>query len=249
MGNPLGGINEKLKRSREHIFNLQIESDRFFQESGYAVIPQEDMQLLLKAFENLEKLAVPLRFSILAGEIVHHLRSCLDHIVWQFSSPDYRSGKDGRFIEFPVLESRPRNENRLTSYERKIKGVSNVAVLDMIERLQPYNSADPATNALLLLHNMDITDKHKELVLCVSSGGITVDPHAFRDTMMRHLQGIITEAEAKAYLKNYAKFAPMIALGDFGQGKPKPLIPLLYELHNFVAGVVASFSAHLPSPL
>jgi hypothetical protein len=47
-----------------------------------------------------------LRFSVLAGEVIHHLRSCLDHLVWQLSSEPFRSAHSDR-IEFPVYERAP----------------------------------------------------------------------------------------------------------------------------------------------
>src|ERR1700685_2722608 len=116
--NRFDGIDEKLKRSRQNIANLQVEIDAFFEEHGCAALPQDDMQLLLKAAQDLEKIRVPLRFSVLIGEIVHHLRSCLDHIVWQFSSSDYRESTNRRFIEFPILETRPSDKDRPTRYDR-----------------------------------------------------------------------------------------------------------------------------------
>jgi len=246
VGHPFDGIYEKLKRSGEHIRNLESESDRFFEERGYKVLPHDDSQLLLKAFQDLEKLDVPLRFSVLMGEVAHHLRSCLDHIVWQFSSPEYRNSKDGRAIEFPILKARPGDKNRFPSYERKIQGVTHPGVLDMIEQLQPYNSTKPRRQPLFLIHHLDITDKHRELVLCASTGGIAVDALAFQETMARYQQGVITETEAQIYLKDYANFAPMIAFRDLGKGEPEAVVPLLYDLHNVVARIVAAFRKHLP---
>lgn len=77
-------------------------------------------------------------------------------------------------------------------------------------------------------------------------GGVAVDPHAFQETMMRYLQGIITETEAQVHLKDYAKFSPMIAFRDFGQGEPEAVLPLLHDLHNIVVRIVAAFAKQLP---
>jgi len=70
------GIAEKLKRSEENIYNLNSEIERFFEESDYPVLPENDRKTLLKAIEYHKNLVIPPRFSVLAGETIHHLRSC-----------------------------------------------------------------------------------------------------------------------------------------------------------------------------
>jgi hypothetical protein len=53
---------------------------------------------------------VPPRFSVLAGEIVHHLRSCFDHVTWNFSvgaTPEHKR------IDFPGRPSKLRTKNRI----------------------------------------------------------------------------------------------------------------------------------------
>jgi len=242
---PFAGIDEKLERSRTHIENLKVEVDRFFQKSDYPVLPQKDVQLLLKAVKHLEQQKVPLRFSVLAGEIIHHLRSCLDHIAWTFSSEEYRTGENRKFIEFPILQARPRMEHRFTQYERKIKGITHPDVLATIERLQPYNSPKPLETPLFILNDMDITDKHRELVLCIAGGGIAIPPDVFQRSIMRYMQGIITEAEGQAELQPYAQFVPSIAFRNSGNREPEAILPVLIELHNFIVRVMQRFSMYL----
>jgi hypothetical protein len=73
------GIHEKLKRADENIVNLQAEVSRFFQECEYPVMPKVQDKEHTKALAYYKSMKIPLRFSVLSGEIVHHLRSCLDH--------------------------------------------------------------------------------------------------------------------------------------------------------------------------
>jgi hypothetical protein len=56
-----------------------------------------------EALEYHRNRPVPLRFSVLAGEVIHQLRSILDRIVWQFSDRRYWEF-NGKWIEFPILE-------------------------------------------------------------------------------------------------------------------------------------------------
>src|ERR1700722_16550539 len=106
MPDPFEGVKAKLERSNQNILNLESEIRRFFEESTYPIIPQDDPKLLLEAMKYHQRRTIPLRFSVLAGEIAHHLRSILDHIVWIFSDPIYRE-KHSVWIEFPILKSRP----------------------------------------------------------------------------------------------------------------------------------------------
>jgi hypothetical protein len=243
---PFAGIDEKLKRSQAHIENLSLEIEGFFQESDYPTIPQENMQLLLKACQYHEQRMVPLRFSVLTGEIVHHLCSCLDHLVWHFSSPEYREGKHGGFIEFPIRESRPLPKNHATQYGRKVEGIANSAVLRLIEGLQPYNTPDFADYPLLVLHKMDVADKHRGLVLCGGGGGVSIPTDVVQQSIASYQQGIITEIEGQRQMKNHAQVIPVISFRDIGKREPEALLPTLEELHNFVVRIVMRFTEELP---
>jgi hypothetical protein len=176
MTHPFDGINEKLKRSSENIRYIESEVTRFFEESDYPVFPQDDKKLILEAIEYHRQREIPPRFSVLIGEVVHHLRSCLDHIAWHFSTLEYRRDHFRR-IEFPVLEAPPGDKDTLKRYEGKIKGITISEARRAIEALQPYNAPDPVDSPLLILHNMDIWDKHRELVLCFGTGAIAYPPH------------------------------------------------------------------------
>jgi hypothetical protein len=240
----LDGIEEKLKRARENIKNLQAEIGRFFEASDYPEIPQDDTDIILKAIAYHKKLAIPPRFSVLAGEIVHHLRSCLDHIVWQFSSPEYRT-KHFRIIEFPVRKSRPVDEKSIASHEGKIKGITDTRVRDLINKLQPYNVPDPLDDPLFIIHSMDIIDKHRELVICFSAGGMDF-PFAMREVVesYQRVHPELTSAEVAFQFKGHGKLVPQIAFKDFGRRTIQPVIPRLMELFNYVVGVVKAFDGY-----
>ncbi len=91
--------------------------------SEYPVLQLRQGGVARKAVGLPRERAIPLRFSVLAGEIVHHLRSCLDHIVWHFSNPAYRTDeRKRRYIEFPDLKDPPSPVYVFTQYERKIDG-------------------------------------------------------------------------------------------------------------------------------
>src|ERR1035438_3314902 len=100
MDNPLDGINEKLKRSHENIVNLESEIAAFLQAGEYSIVENEDLGLLREKVKHQASRPIPLRFSVLAGETIHHLRSCLDYVAWGLSSQQYRLSSPSS-IEFP----------------------------------------------------------------------------------------------------------------------------------------------------
>lgn len=238
MSDPFDGINEKLKRAYENIRNLEAEISRFFKESEYPAIPNTDGESFRKAVAYHQQRSIPPRFSILAGEIVHHLRSCLDHVVWQFSAESYRLEHPTR-IEFPIFEKKPVEKTERSRYLGKVKGITNPDVLWNIEDLQPYNSPDPLNEELLILHKMDIVDKHRELVICHPISGLSIPAH-FLDTYIRYQRGEAAEAEM-ADLKKDMEIIPQISFAEFGNREGQFVTPGLLELADHVATLVRLF--------
>jgi hypothetical protein len=115
---PFAGITIKLQRADENIANLGSEILRFFQECKYPVIPKPDDKRWQDAIDYHSKLTIPKRFSVLAGEVIHHYRSCLDHIAWIFSEVTYRQTNESA-IQFPIL-SEPPKANDLKRFERQV---------------------------------------------------------------------------------------------------------------------------------
>src|SRR4051812_31087193 len=120
---PFAGIYEKLNRAEQSILNLDDEIKDFLKNGQYPVIPSPDEEMWQEAVNYHRSQVIPLRFSVLAGEIIHHFRSVLDHIVWHFSSEEARLKHSGA-IEFPVFENRPIAQNQIARFSRKIQGVT-----------------------------------------------------------------------------------------------------------------------------
>src|SRR5579884_4057403 len=118
---PFAGIWVRLQRAEENIVNLEHEIYRFFQECKYPVMPDPKDQRWEEAIKYQTTLPIPKRFSVLAGEVAHHLRSCLDHIVWIFSNDSYRRERESS-IQFPVLIEPP-DANALKKFERQVGGI------------------------------------------------------------------------------------------------------------------------------
>jgi len=247
MAREFDGIQQKLQRTQENVLNLESEVVRFFNESDYPVFSKDDKQLLLKQIEYHRNRPIPLRFAVLAGEIVHHLRSCFDHVAWLFSSPTHQASKDARFIEFPILEQRPTQQNMFTSYERKIQGIADARVRDLIEKLQPYNATNPRDSFLRVIHNLDVADKHKELVIMFNVGAFQVP----MDVMRRYanyasIDPVGSRAMLKAEFERHGEVLPEIAFRDFFDGEIEPVVQGLMLLFNFTVIQMKAFDQLSP---
>src|SRR5262249_29246118 len=117
---PFDGIRVKIERAREQIVNLNAfvtdfaEKTYFFTLEDDPVQNRKEYRLHVGPGED-EGLA---RISVLSGEILHHLRSCFDHLIWQLiikagNDPTTRS-------EFPVFLNAADYVKRSS---KKIKGV------------------------------------------------------------------------------------------------------------------------------
>jgi hypothetical protein len=248
---PFAGIAKKLERADEGIFNLHNEITTFFKECQYPSVPKPNTQGWQEAIDYHKTLKVPKRFSVLSGEIVHHFRSCLDHVVWYFSSPAYRLKREGA-IEFPVFRDEPLSRDDLARFQRKIEGVTNTRVLDIIKSLQPYKRGNDAINdPLCIIHDMDRFDKHRELNIVGVCASVTF-PAGTRVSdilaVINYRDGKLSGPQAAAAqrtLKVDADVSPQVAFVHFGNRKDTFVVPALMELLYAMDDVIELFAAEI----
>jgi integrase len=83
-------IREKLKRANEHIHNLDTEITAFLREHPDKPVTDDEHKAEEELWKFYVQRGIPPRFSVIAGEIVHHLRSC--HCRRGLGSNLYRLG-------------------------------------------------------------------------------------------------------------------------------------------------------------
>lgn len=242
---PPQAIYERLDRADECLKNLDAEIRHFLELSKYPFIPQENAEVTLDAVNYHRNREIPKRFGILSGEIIHHLRSCLDHIAWQLSSEKYRRDHPTA-IEFPILEKRPTKRDERSRYQKKIKGISSPSALRLIESLQPYHNTSPLDSKLFIIHKMDIFDKHREIVVCDSTGQAEIHIRDIPpEIVQKHLAGEDVIADIYAQVKKCGKVTPQISF-EYPPRRPrKPVSATLQDLANAVRDVVEAFAEEL----
>ncbi len=169
-------IRVKLLRAHQQLSALDEGINDFQERHPYGLsIGQADADglkypLYLHYFE-----PIPVIWSVMAGEIVHNLRSALEQTIYQLSVdhgghiegtgfPAYANAVDyaATSVKHPLGTAR--------SGLYKIRGVGS-GVRAFVERAQPYHFRNPADSPLLELLEMWNQDKHR----LVHLWGITLD--------------------------------------------------------------------------
>jgi hypothetical protein len=176
----------------------------------------------------------------LAGDIIHNLRSALDHLAQQLVAvglvinppPVPLTRREFKRLGFPIAETRKEYKSLKRS---KVKGMLPKAV-KAIDALKPYKRGNPA---LWRIHELDIIDKHRALLL--------VGPHSLftakwlgtgaymLKTHKPHFAGVETQVEKDIQLE--AKKA----ISKTKIPKPNTILKSLHQLVEFVDNLVLSF--------
>jgi hypothetical protein len=156
---PLAGAKAKAGRARELTHMLEQEIGHFVRLDQQKIVGTYEPHLNRYAFRVVGP-EVPLRFSVIAGEVIHHLRSCFDHIIWSLAG--LNGAERTTRLQFPVCDA---PEKFLTAVNSgSVKGIPPDA-LAIIEAYQPYRASEPPNSLLSAIHTFDIADKHRLLLV------------------------------------------------------------------------------------
>lgn len=158
----LKGCWAKIERADESITQLDKDLIAYLdrEPKNYDVVGKFQNDFREYAFVVSGDPSIPMRFSVVAGEIVHHLRSCLDHLICALVMKN--GNQPSRQHQFPICAT-------AVSFERAckngmIKGVGSSAT-KLIRSVQPYKGKKPQDTILQAIHQFDIWDKHRLLLV------------------------------------------------------------------------------------
>ena len=168
--NKLDGIYAKIRRADNQLGALTADMDRFCTDIRQLIVHEvhEDSHEQVWVFRG-ETPSVPIEWSVKVGEILYHLRSTLDHFVWQLVLANGQ--EPSRQNAYPIVH----DESEWSSNKDRLKGVTP-RVETIIERLQPYTGGINLpfnVLAFLTLHALCNIDKHRHLnMVIVKTSGI-----------------------------------------------------------------------------
>jgi hypothetical protein len=165
MSDLLRGCRAKIERATETTQNLECDLKALIAANRHAFSKRHEFRRDGKEYVFIiaGELFVPPRFSILAGEIVHNLRSSLDHLIYALVLQN--GCQPTRKNQFPLCT----DERFFEDCIRRgfIYGVSDRAG-KLIRSVQPFCSSTPDDTILHVIQQYDNQDKH-QLLLVVST--------------------------------------------------------------------------------
>lgn len=184
---PLDGLKAKLERAYEQVRSLNAEFNRFVVEQEGPLgdyEPKWSDTFVVRAAHD----PIPLAWAVQIGEILHDLRSLLDHLAWQLAC---FKGKPPDYTAFPIFLERAAflglAPGRGRSGVKTIDGIGSQGRA-FITRHQPYKrrhklrpgaskNVTADSHPLWLLHELNRVEKHRLLqvsALSIEMGEIRV---------------------------------------------------------------------------
>lgn len=266
MTQPLDGVFEKLTRTGSHTEHLEKLVSGVLETVLYTAVTERYVEdgenighFTIRAWESDPH---PVNvIGVVLGDIVHNLRSALDHLAWQLS---ILAGNDPppSGTEFPVFRDEPKycaekgdGSPRPGSGLFKIRGLAEEDRA-IIKGAQPFQIDDPLSDPLWVLHDLANIDKHRVCPVTVPAPdwGIYGDP-TYSDcvpTSDEHRLGPYKNGAVIAIfhvrktgenpeMKVNFRFSYTVHFSEDGPGRGAGMFRGIDDMRNRVRGIVRAF--------
>jgi hypothetical protein len=155
------GIDLRLVRVSQQLEQLQGDIDSFFTHDRRVIerAAAEHRRPVSRA--DPDPIPLPLMWSIRVAEIVHNIRSALDHLVWQLVIRRTGAPPTIDRSEFPAVET-------LRGFERRAgRHLTGVGAKEraIIKSVQPFETGGAARNPLWQLRQLSNWCRHSDVLL------------------------------------------------------------------------------------
>lgn len=161
MSERLKGPRAKVERAKEHVRDLEVEIGTFFESGPYEVGPDEESEPGKRLTKLTKAESPPCRLALIAGDVVHNLRSALDLLFWQLVEANEVTPT--RQDSFPIHDTAQKFE---AGGVPQVEGRISKDAIDVLRAIKPYKGGN---DALWRLHRLDIADKHRTLYVVGSA--------------------------------------------------------------------------------
>lgn len=269
MGDPLDGCRAKIARASELCEILSTEIGGYLQGESppYEIIREHRADGLEYTFVAKGHAGPPLKFAVVAGEIIHHLRSSLDHLIHSLVVSKGKSPTKNH--QFPICDT-PQSFKELLR-RGYIQSIGPNAS-QIVESVQPFQSPTPDDTILAVVRDLNNEDKHRLLVVTttvmrignvirvgadealVQARGTKDQPINIvglggADAKQLHPEGVeiftirLSEPTPEFYAE--ADVEPNIAFEKCGRSTLVPLVPTLRRMTAGVTNVINKFSSEI----
>jgi len=154
----------KFERARGHLDDLEAQLTTWAHSGHHSVFNEPDPDNGPDCFR-IRVITDPVPtdpISVIIGDVLHNLRSALDHLAYALAVKHTNPLPDdiAKESEFPIFAS-----NNVNAIAKRIRGMDPGAQAVM-ERLQPYQRGkDSALDPLWMLYKLSNIDKHRLLLV------------------------------------------------------------------------------------
>jgi hypothetical protein len=252
LNHPLWPIRAKIARSDYHLNILGEKIRAFLDREPQTFSAESDDETREYVWRVSVRESPDPRWGLLISEIVHHLNSSLDHLVWLIASL-HNPGDAPRDTGFPIAKGVGdfrRMWTRSSGYYR-VRALP-VHAQAIIEDEQPYHRGNAFEgHPLWVLRRLANTDKHETLVTVGGASGqgsadVTQEGGEVRVAPVRFINGPLEDGGVVARwplpppgpagmkIQLNVRFAPLVAFPESGPGKGREVMRTLLELRNRV---------------
>jgi hypothetical protein len=163
----LSGVLVKIDRAKAHLNDFDRRARRVEDACRKAIVRERDEQRSEYVFRFNRVPAVSAVLSAIIGDAIHNLRVSLDHLAWQLVIATDGTPSTGRDpTSFPIMETPPAADRYGRTRPQINPGVPK-KLREILDEVQPYKRPKPEHHELAILHRLDISDKHRELLVAV----------------------------------------------------------------------------------
>lgn len=238
-------LRVKIERAKHHLRDLERELLPLRGRYHYGPLPQINPD---SGETYIEMADIPMyTFDVLsiAGDVVHSLRSALDHLAYQLAIAG-AGVTPTRQVEFPIAKDWNTYESEKA---RKVEGIGPEAIKE-IDRLKPYQGGN---EVLWNIHQLDNIDKHRFIFTVGQDALFTARWHPETPERVGFLlrpRTLKTDSPlfSSAFdheVDNYVNFDIAEAVSDPKVGHSKALLPSLVQWVDYVDGLILSFKPFL----
>ena len=244
-------IGVKIERAKKHLRDLELARDQFIEAHPYVILPEYDSRTGDHIFKIADLQVPPAEIGLIAGDVIHNLRSALDHLAYQLV---YANGTTHtRHTAFPIWDHAPEDH---TMRDRRVEGMAQRAI-DAINAAEPYKGGNGED--LWAIHYLDIVDKHHALLITLMCmpAMITEFPYIWIfDRYYRPPRFSLPSAgkplqdgdvifRCEPGMENQTQLTFDVTLTEPETVKGKPLLVFLKRAIELVDGLILSFKPYL----
>jgi len=152
----------KIDRAREHIADLK---KRIRKKHPFTYVLETDTETAKRSTFCKRDESMANIVGIIVGDIIHNLRSAIDHAYWYRVGPFATTPQEEKKVQFPFFKDRTGLGESVK--EGMAARVSDVFT-DAIISLEPHCGSG-GNHLLYSIHELDIIDKHKILLPAIDS--------------------------------------------------------------------------------